>query len=126
MSIAEFTLVNKIPLTILRHSQGSYVDGDWVEGTEQQIVIKGNYHPFSDYQVMMLPESDRTRSWMWLFTADLVRSKREGVGGWDADRVVLDGDLYEAMASQKFSMKVRDHYEIKLARVERTPDTPSI
>jgi len=122
MSIAQFSLVRKTPVTILRHSQGAFVDGDWVEGAEQQVVIQANVHPFSDYQVMMLPESDRTKSWMWLFTASLVRQKKEGANGNDADRVTWDGDLYEVRAVQNFKMGVQDHFEAKLVRIELTPN----
>lgn len=122
MSIAQFSLVNKVPVTILRHAPGSFVKGDWVEGAEQQVTIKANVHPFSDYQVMMLPEADRTKSWMWLFTADLVRQKKEGTNGWGADRFMWDGDLYEVMAVQNFKMGVRDHREARCARIEITPN----
>jgi len=122
MSIADFSLVHKVPLTLLRQEPGTRVNGNWIEGTEVSLTIKGNYHPFSDYQVMNLPEADRTKSWMWLFTTDLVRSKKEGVDGYGPDRVYLDGELYEVMASQKFSMRVRDHWEIKLVRLELTPN----
>ena len=125
MTIADFSLVRKTPVTILRHAQGSWVDGDWVEGAEQEVIIQANVHPFSDYQVMMLPESDRTKSWMWLFTASLVRQKKEGIGGYDADRFVWEGDLYEVRMVQTFSMGVRDHREAKCVRVEVTPDAPS-
>lgn len=124
MSIAQFTLVRKTPVTILRHSAGRYDDdtGKWIEGVEEQVVIQANVHPFSDYQVSILPESDRTRSWMWVFTSDLIRSKKEGVDGYGADRFVWDGDLYELMKIQSFKMGVRDHFEGKAARVELSPN----
>lgn len=122
MSIAQFSLVKKVPVTILRHSEGSYIDGEWVEGVQQRIIIQANIHPFSDYQVSILPESDRTRSWMWLFTADLVRQKKEGTEGYGADRFMWDGDLYEVMKTQNFRMGVRDHFEAKCARVELSPN----
>lgn len=125
MSIAQFSLVKKIPVDIVRRTQGSYIEGHWVEGEEQTVTVEANIHPFSDYQVMMLPESDRSKSWMWMFTADLVRPKKEGVDGNDADRLVWDGDFYEVRAVQRFSMSVQDHYEAKLCRVELTPDTLS-
>lgn len=124
MSIAQFTLVKKIPVDILRHGEGSYVDGDWVEGTETTVTIQANVHPFSDYQVRMLPESDRTKSWVWMFTTSEVRARKEGPSGvaHGADRFIWEGDLYEAMKVQKYSMSVQDHYEIKAARVELTPN----
>lgn len=122
MSIAQLTLVKKTPVDILRHAEGSYVDGEWVEGSEVTITITANIHPFSDYQVMMLPESDRTKSWVWLFTADVVRQKKEGVGGYGADRFMWDGDLYEVMKVQNYRMGVVDHFEAKCTRVELTPN----
>lgn len=122
MSIAQFSLVKKTPVDILRHAAGSYVDGRWAEGAETTVTIQANVHPFTDYQVSIMPESDRTKSWVWMFTADLVRQKKEGVGGYGADRFMWEGDLYEAMKVQKYSMTVQDHYEIKAARVELTPN----
>lgn len=122
MSVAQFTLVKKVPVDILRHTKGSYVDGEWVEGGETSTTIQANVHPFSDYQVMILPESDRTRSWMWLFTSDVVRQKKEGTDGYGADRFMWDGDLYEVMAVRNYKMGVVDHKEAKCARVELTPN----
>lgn len=122
MSIAQFSLVKKTPVTILRHSEGSYVDGEWVEGAETSTIIQANVHPFSDYQVMMLPESDRTKSWLWLFTADLVRQKKEGSSGNGADRFYWQGDLYEVMKVTTWVMSVQDHHEAKCARVELSPN----
>lgn len=120
MTIASFSLVNKTPVTIQRHALGSYVDGNWVEGVEEDVVINANVHPFSDYQVMLLPEADRTKSWMWLFTSDLVRQKKEGQ--WGADRFLWQGDLYEILAVSTYSMSVRDHRECRCARVELSPN----
>lgn len=124
MSVAQFSLVKKTPVDILRHAEGSFVDGDWVEGAETTVTIQANIHPFSDYQVMMLPESDRTKSWLWLFTSDLVRQKKEGpLGvGYGADRFVWDGDLYEIIKTENYRMTVVDHREAKCARVEITPN----
>lgn len=122
MSIAQFSLVKKTPVTILRHTEGSYVDGEWVEGAETSVVIQANVHPFSDYQVSIMPESDRTKSWLWLFTSDLVRQKKEGIGGWGGDRFYWDGDLYEVMKTENYRMSVVDHREAKCARVEVSPN----
>lgn len=124
MSIAQFSLVKKTPVDILRHAEGSFVDGDWVEGAETTVTIQANVHPFSDYQVMMLPESDRTKSWLWLFTSDLVRQKKEGpIGvGYGADRFMWQGDLYEIMKVETYVMSVVDHRECKCSRVELTPN----
>ena len=120
MTTASFSLVNNVPVTIQRHALGSYVNGNWVEGVEQDVIINANIHPFSDYQVMLLPEADRTKSWMWVFTSDLIRSKKEGQYG--ADRFTWNGDLYEIMATSVWTMQIRDHYEGRAARVELSPN----
>ena len=124
MSIAQFSLVRKVPVTILRRSQDIYDDntGKVVKGVEEQVVIQANVHSFSDYQVSILPESDRTRSWLWVFTSDLIRSKKEGPNGHGPDRLMWNGDMYEVMKTQTFSMGVRDHIEAKIARIEITPN----
>lgn len=122
MSIAQFSLVKKVPVNILRHAAGSYVDGEWVEGAETSVPIQANVHPFTDYQVSIMPESDRTKSWLWLFTADVVRQKKEGVGGYGGDRFMWQGDLYEVMKVQTYVMTVQDHHEAKCARIELTPN----
>ena len=105
-----------------RHSAGSFINGDWVEGVESPTTIQANVHPFSDYQVSMLPESDRTKSWVWMFTSSLVRQKKEGPEPNGADRFMWEGDLYEVMRVQKYSMRVMDHFEAKCVRVELTPN----
>jgi len=122
MSIAQFSLVRKTPVTVYRHGEGHYEDGDWIGGEEQEIVIQANVHPFSDYQVMMMPESDRTKSWLWLFTADEIRQKKEGVDGYDADIFLWLGDRYEVRMVQNFVMGVRDHFEAKCVRIEVSPN----
>lgn len=124
MSVAQFSLVKKTPVTILRETQGSFVDGDWVEGTQTSVDILANVHPFTDYQVSLMPESDRSKSWIWLFTSSLVRQKKEGSSGSGngADRFMWQGDLYEIMKTQCYSMTVQDHWEAKCARIEITPN----
>lgn len=124
MSIAQFSLVRKVPVTILRRSQDVYDDdtGKVVKGVEEQVIIQANVHPFSDYQVSILPESDRTRSWLWVFTSDLIRSKKEGPNGHGPDIFEWDGDMYEVMKTQNFKMGVQDHREAKAAKIGPTPN----
>ena len=122
MSVAGFLLVKKTPLTLFRSSQGSYVDGEWVEGSESNVDIEANVQPFSDYQYMILPESDRTKQWVWVFTSSEIRTLKEGSGGWAADEFVWNGERYKVMKTQRFQMTVQDHYEAKCVRIELTPN----
>ena len=122
MSIAEFTLVRKTPVVITRQAAGSFVDGDWVEGAETTVTIQANVHPFTDYQVSIMPESDRSKEWLWFFTAEEIRQKKEGSAGYGADRFTWNGEVYEIMKTQRYQMQVRDHWEGKAARIELTPN----
>lgn len=122
MTIAQFSLVKKIPVDITRSSPGSYVAGEWVPGSTSIITIQANVHPFTDYQVMILPESDRTKSWLWVFSASELRQKKEGSSGYNGDRFTWNGEVYEVMKTQKYEMTVQDHFEAKAVRVELSPN----
>jgi hypothetical protein len=59
---------------------------------------------------------------VWFFTADMIRHKKEGAGGYGADRFTWNGELYEMMRCERFQMQTRDHYEGRAARIELTPN----
>lgn len=122
MSTAGFLLVKKTPLTIFRTTQGSYVNGEWVEGTETTVDIQANVQPLNDYQYMILPESDRTKQWVWVFSSSELRTLKEGSGGYAADEFVWNNERYQVMKTQRYQMTVQDHYEAKAVRIELTPN----
>lgn len=122
MTVAGFLLVKKLPLNILRSTAGSYINGEWVEGTETTVPIEANVQPFSDYQYMILPEADRTKQWVWVFSSSEIRTLKEGTGGYAADEFVWNGERYRAMKAQRFQMSIQDHWEIKAARISLTPN----
>jgi hypothetical protein len=122
MSIAEFTLVKKVPLLLTRSSgPGHHEDGEWIPGETSEITIQANVQPFSDYQVMILPESDRTKNWVWVFSATTMFQKKEGSVAREGDKFRWNGEWYEIMKTQTFQMGVRDHTEAKAARIEISP-----
>jgi hypothetical protein len=49
------------PISILRLTPGSYVDGKWVEGTSSTIAATASLQPVSGQEIMFLPESRRER-----------------------------------------------------------------
>lgn len=120
MSSAQFSLVKKVPVDILRHAQDTYVNGRLVVGAVTTVTVQANVHPFSDYQLMLLPDAERSKSWVWMFTSCEVRQKKEG--SWGADQFYWDGDLYEVMKSQHYVMQTRSHFEAKAVRKELTPN----
>lgn len=65
----QFLLTHKIPLTIYRRSLGSYVDGEWIEGATTEVPVEVNIQPLKGYEILQLPESERTRVWWKLYSA---------------------------------------------------------
>lgn len=123
MSVAEFSLVKKIPLVLTRTvSPGRHQEGEWIPGEVAEVTIQANVQPFSDYQVMILPESDRTKNWVWVFSASNMFQKKEGAVAREGDKFQWNGEWYEVMKTQTFQMTVRDHTEAKCCRIELSPN----
>lgn len=123
----QFLLTHKIPLTIFRKSEGSYVNGRWVEGSISEIVLQVNIQPLKPYEILMLPEADRTRAWVKFYSADYARTLKEGTGGWSADEFIWKNGRYKIMKVDDWTngMGILEHVEIQAARIELTPDAPS-
>ena len=118
----QFLLTKKIPLTIYRKEKGSYVRGVWVDGPEVEVVVEVNIQPVKPSEVQMMPESDRTREWYKVYSADLLRTKQEGDNGWDADQFEWQGLCYEVMKVHNYAMGTLDHCKAWAARVSVTSD----
>ena len=116
----QFLLTKKIPLTIYRKEKGSYVRGVWVDGPEVEVVVEVNIQPVKPSEVQMMPESDRTREWYKVYSADLLRTKQEGDNGWAADQFEWQGHRYEVMKVQNYAMGTLDHYRALAARIGPT------
>ena len=94
----QFLLTKKVPLTIYRTSaQGTYVDGEWVEGTAIEVVREVNIQPFKDEELLLLPEADRAREWYKLYCAEDLIADKPGVSGTIAVEFVWKGDRCKVM-----------------------------
>lgn len=114
----KFLLTKKIPLTIIRSTQGGYVNGGWVEGTETQVPLEVNIQPFKDQDLLLLPEADRSREWYKIYCADEIRMDKQGTSGWSADEFVYEGNRYKVMKVKFYEMGILDHYRATAARLE--------
>lgn len=110
MSFARLDNVGKVKLTLLRGSQGKYVDGKWTGGDIEEVCILANIQPAKPSETLLLSEADRTRYTLKIFSCSEIRKMREGTNGWDADTFVWEGDVFEVMRVSHFSMSVLDHY----------------
>ena len=114
----QFILTKKIPLNIIRSAAGSYVDGEWVEGTETNISIEVNIQPLKEAELMLLPEADRGKQWWKMYSASEIRMDKQGASGWAADEFVYQGDRYKVMKVENYAMGILNHYRALAARME--------
>lgn len=120
----QFLLTHKIPLTIYRRSAGSHVDGDWVEGEVEEVAVQVNIQPLKGYEILQLPESERTRVWWKVYSADQLRTEKEGPDGWDADEFIWKNDRYKIMKLDDWqnAMGILEHCKAYATRVELSPN----
>ena len=115
----QFLLTKKIPLTIYRTSaQGTYVDGEWVEGTAVEVVREVNIQPFKDEELLLLPEADRSREWYKLYCAEDLIADKPGASGTIADEFIWNGDRYKVMKVKRYQMQTLDHFRAMASRLE--------
>lgn len=121
--MALFKLTKSKPIIIYRYVAGDYVDGNYIEGTSTEITIQANLQPAKYWDIQSFPEHDRTKKWCKFWTESLVRTMKEGTGGYGADRFYWQGDLYEVRKVQEWDMGHQtDHFHGLAVRVEQTPD----
>lgn len=118
MSSLRLRLTGSIQLDLLRKTQGSYVDGIWVAGTEDVVTIAANIQPLKEAELAIMPEADRTKVWLKLYSPSPIRTDKQGTDGHDADQFVFEGDRFKVMKVEHYSMGVQDHYKAVAARVE--------
>jgi hypothetical protein len=111
-----FQLTHKIPISISRVTPGAYVGGRWVEGTPLPIEIQGNLQPLRFHEIMQLPESDRTKEWIKVYSAEEMYTSVEGVDGRQADIIHWEGKDYKVMRCRHYVMGVLDHFHSLAAR----------
>lgn len=120
----QFLLTNKIPVTVYRREAGRHVDGEWVEGDVVEIPVQVNIQPLKGYEILQFPESERTRVWWKVYSADVLRTEKEGPGGWDADELVWKNDRYKVMKVDDWSgaMSILEHTKSYITRIGLTPN----
>ena len=113
----------KIDLVVLREAKGEYVDRRYVPGMVEPITIKGvNIHPMSDGQKMVLPEADRSKEWLKIYSPVELFYETEGENRRGPDRFEYFGVMYEVMKSRVYRMGRLDHCKAMAVILEKTPE----
>ena len=120
MSLPQFTLTGRLPITVYRKGKDTIVKGRPVPAVETSFVVEANVQPFNYRDLMVLPESDRTKEWIKVYvaTSEILRTARQGSDGYDADEVLWNGERFKVMRLQSYAMGVLDHVKAICARVE--------
>lgn len=124
-----YRLIKFSDLTIYRESQGSYVEGDWIPGTETTFTIKAKVQPLKETELMILPEALRNRSWVKVYvqedqvaTHSALRAAQQGPGGFGPDYFFWQNYKYEVIKDRNYDDSIIDHTRVFAARVEVSPN----
>lgn len=83
------------PATRIRKAPGSYVDGQWVEGTNTSLAIRAVVQAPKEADIRQLPEGERTEAFVAIWTRAELRTADENLQT-EADRVTSEaGDTYK-------------------------------
>lgn len=115
-----------VMLDVYRASEGSYVDGEWQEGDTTVVVCKCNIQPLKPSETLAMPESERTRDWLKIYSDVELRKSQEGDDGWGADEFEWQGYRYRIMKVSSYHMGVLDHHKALAARIPITPNDKTI
>lgn len=120
-SIPTFQLTRKRPVKVIRYI-GEWVKGRYVvQDIPQDITIQANVQPLRFQEILQLPESDRTKEWLKIYTADtLITAEESDIDGHEADRIEWEGNIYKVMSQRHFRMGVLDHDHALAVRIPRS------
>lgn len=118
----KFRLVGKVPITIQRMGEGGWEGGRWKEGVAEPIEIEAHVQPANMQTLLLLPESERTKQAIRVFSVEEIRTAREGDGGWQADIIEWNNDTYRVMKVESYVMGVLDHFHAVAVREPITPN----
>ena len=124
-----FNLIKFSDVEVTRRNAGTFVDGDWVEGTTEVFTAKIKVQPAKPFELQQFPESDRSREWLKVYcNTHNLRSQVEGQFGFDAEEFSWDSIIegipyrFKVMRTYRFKDSCIDHWKGWAARTELTPN----
>jgi hypothetical protein len=93
---------------------GTWVGGRYVPPASSPLAILGSVQPITGDELAQLPEGDRSRVVLKVYTSTELRTAQQENSG-DADQLVVDGQTYEVQRVQQ-ERSVIPHFKAWLAR----------
>lgn len=113
----QFVLTRKTTITISRATMGAWVNSRWQNGNSVDITIQANVQPLRFHEIMQLPESDRTKEWIKIYSAEEMYTSQESAeDGRQADIIHWEGKTFKVMMCRHFKMGTLDHFHSYAAR----------
>jgi hypothetical protein len=106
-------------VTVTRAAAGSYVDGRWVAGSTSTLTVTASAQPHRARpdELLHLPEADRTRESLRLYTETELQTADEETQT-PADLVTWDGEQWEVVRVESWPLGLA-HYKAIALRVAR-------
>lgn len=100
------SLIDKVEYQVERIAEGSHSGGVYTPGTSSNFTIKGNLQPLSGNEILQLPEGDRQRQSLWLYSRTELKVN---------DIVTADGKSYEVQPVEDWTRQRRlPHYKARI------------
>lgn len=103
------------PVDIKRFGAGSYVEGEWVNGSQTTIPIKAVVQNAQADDLILLPEGTRSTEAIKIHTTTKVNTVSE-VGETNADTFFYDGDTYKIY--DVFNRKIGNYFKAVAIRIK--------
>ena len=114
-------LNGQVSITVTRKVGGEYVNGAWVKPSPTNLTIIANIQPITkSTEVALLPEGDRSKEVIKLYTTSQLFQRREGSSPIEGDLISWDGKSFEVLKVVRYQMGVLDHFRAVCVRKEIT------
>lgn len=124
-----YRLIKFSPLEVSRSTQGHYLNGRWIPGSDTIFTIKAKVQPLREKELLSLPESERNSAWLKVYVEEYMdqifpelRTSQQGSGGWDSDTFTYRGYSYQIMKDKSYYDSCLDHTRVFAKRLEVTPN----
>lgn len=105
--------------TIVRYSEGHYEKGRWVEGEEVEHKILANIQPsFSWKMVQLLPEGDRDKDMVAIYSNMWLHASRSGEESTKGDILLYRGTRWRIVLSLPYG-NFGEHCEAIAVRMDK-------
>ncbi len=97
-------------ITVTRAGAGSYINGRFVAGADEEFTAAGNIQPLNGKELLLLSEGERERQVLKIYTAFSLAN---------GDTVTrADGIRYEVQAVEDWNRFGQAHFKARLMRIE--------